>query len=113
MKDFSKLSPQEIADILNDKTDTVVITNQLLTNTVGQKKNEWFQLSMPVFPKEVIEQIVAQSITIGQEQKSYWNTFIIILNYLGADIWYNNQNDVDCYVSIKFKENIGKEKPLM
>lgn len=106
MINFNSLTPQDLADILVNKTDVVFCVSQTISDTVNQPQNQAFQLGMPYMPNEVLAQILAASVQGGHEEKTRWITFIVMAYAVGASIVYKNLNNVDCAVSIKFPPTV-------
>lgn len=102
MLDFNILTPKELSEIINNTTDVQFIAKQTLTKTIGIPKNTTHQYSMPTLSKNDIEQILANSVMTGNEIQTRWITFITFVHYLKGQIYYENINNLDCVVNIKF-----------
>lgn len=77
--------------------------DQITANTVGNEHNQKIEYSIPSLTNKELERVIATTTLLDiEDKKSLWNTFILIANYLGASITFNNSNDVDCLVEINF-----------
>jgi len=100
MKDFNKLSNNDLRDILNKKEKCVIIIDQITSGTIGLPKNNYYQeLSIYKIPET---EILRSEILINDKDKqSIWNLFILLASKI-AHVQYININDVDCQIEINF-----------
>lgn len=102
MLDFNILTPKELSEIINNKTNVQFIATQTLTKTNGIPQKTTHQYSMPTLSKSDIEQILANSVMTGNEIQTRWITFITFVHYLNGEIYYVNVDNLECVVTIKF-----------
>lgn len=100
MKSFEKLTGAKLAQIINDREDSVIVIDQITANTVGIESYPRIKYQIPVLPSERF--ISPSSLIELEDRQTLWNTFIVIANKQGASIRFTNPNGVDCYVEVFF-----------
>ncbi|WP_130735149.1 hypothetical protein [Flavobacterium sp. J27] len=102
MLDYNKLTPSDLAKIINDQKTVVIQTNQLLTNTVKNEINKWVEYSIPVISNDELVSVLATTFNSSNMDEN-WNPFILTAYNLNAKIKFKNTNQVDCIVEISFE----------
>lgn len=103
MNRFEDLTVEEIAEIINNRTDCQLLVIKTLAQT------EQFPLGnvpmgMPYLTESIMASILAHSSMSGNDLNTRWMTFILFVSYVGGHVFYNNINDTDCEISVVFRK---------
>lgn len=102
MNRFEKLTPEQVADIINNRTKTTLLVSKELTQT-GSYPNGYVPMGMPYISESIIKEVLAHSSMSGNSVTTRWTTFIIFTSYFGGSIKYINLDDDDCEITVEFR----------
>ncbi|WNM18635.1 hypothetical protein [Flavobacterium capsici] len=103
MLNFEKLKANDLWSILENKKHCVIAIDQITANTIGNDIYTKMSYSIPKLSiEDVIDVVKFTTLFDSNDKQSFWNTFILLASNKGADIYFTNTNDTDCYVEFKF-----------